>query len=41
VAVILGETELAAGTCVVRNLVSGEQRTVAQEALLSDYQQHL
>jgi histidyl-tRNA synthetase len=40
VAVIIGETELAAGTCVVRNLTTGQQRTVAQDALLSDYQQH-
>lgn len=36
VAVILGESELAAGTCVVRNLVTGEQKTVKQEDLLSD-----
>jgi histidyl-tRNA synthetase len=40
VAVILGETELASGTCVVRNLVSGEQRTIAQDALLSDFKDH-
>ena len=36
VAVIIGDTELAAGTCVVRNLVTGEQRTVSQDSLLSD-----
>jgi histidyl-tRNA synthetase len=34
VAVIIGDSELAAGTCVVRNLVSGEQKTVAQDHLM-------
>ncbi len=36
VAVILGDSELAAGTCVVRNLVTGEQKTVKQEELLTE-----
>jgi histidyl-tRNA synthetase len=32
--VILGTKELAEGTCTVKNLLSGEQQTIKQEALL-------
>jgi histidyl-tRNA synthetase len=34
-AIILGSEELAAGTCVVKNLEKGEQQTVPQSALLN------
>ena len=33
--VIIGENELAAGTCVVKNLTSGTQETITNEALLT------
>jgi len=33
--VIIGENELAAGTCVVKNLTTGTQETIANEALLT------
>jgi len=34
-AVIIGENELAAGTCVVKNLTTGTQETISREALLT------
>ncbi len=37
VAVIIGGSELTAGTCVVRDLNTGEQRTIEQEQLLKEY----
>jgi histidyl-tRNA synthetase len=33
--VIIGENELAAGTCVVKNLTTGTQETISREALLT------
>jgi histidyl-tRNA synthetase len=33
--VIIGENELAAGNCVVKNLTTGTQETIANEALLT------
>jgi histidyl-tRNA synthetase len=33
--VIIGENELAAGTCVVKNLTTGNQETISREALLT------
>jgi histidyl-tRNA synthetase len=31
--VIIGSTELTEGTCVIKNIVSGEQKTILQEDL--------
>ena len=33
--VIIGEAELAAGTCVIKNLTTGTQETISREALLT------
>jgi histidyl-tRNA synthetase len=33
--VIIGEAEIAAGTCVVKNLTTGTQETISREALLT------
>jgi histidyl-tRNA synthetase len=33
--VIIGENELAAGNCVVKNLTTGTQETISREALLT------
>ena len=33
--VIIGEAELTAGTCVVKNLTTGKQETISREALLT------
>ncbi len=36
-AIIIGSKELEEGTCVIKNLVSGEQKTVLQTALLQEF----
>lgn len=33
--VIIGEAELAAGTCVIKNLTTGKQETISRESLLT------
>jgi histidyl-tRNA synthetase len=33
--VIIGENELTSGTCVVKNLTTGNQETISREALLT------
>jgi histidyl-tRNA synthetase len=33
--VIIGEAEIAAGTCVVKNLTTGTQETISRDALLT------
>jgi histidyl-tRNA synthetase len=33
--IIIGEAELAAGNCVVKNLTTGTQETISREALLT------
>ena len=36
-AIIIGSKELEEGTCVIKNLVSGEQKTVLQSAILQEF----
>ena len=31
--VIIGSTELTEGTCIIKNIVSGEQKTISQQEL--------
>jgi histidyl-tRNA synthetase len=31
--IIIGSTELTEGTCIIKNIVSGEQKTISQQEL--------